>query len=160
MALNIKIGQKFNKETTVQKQIFVLFIILAFATLTGCTVEKTAAAATQPCKLDFTVKSILITGDKDNYLTRALRTELYKFGVKPDKNGVEIIGNVKWGLSTSKPWGLSVEVPTLAFSASVDPIGGMYDGPDEMVKKMVVEVGQQFCSSAVATSQPPAKTKP
>jgi hypothetical protein len=129
-----------------------LFGIIAFValSLTGCGSDVQTQAATPPCKLNFNVKSIDITGDQDHYLDRAIRTELYKHGVKPTADGIEIVGNVSWDQGYP-PKTLSIEVPTLAYAAAEYNsvfFGYNTESVGKGAKALAEDAVASFCTSA------------
>jgi hypothetical protein len=158
---------------TTRKNVFLgIIILLAGFGLTGCNDQAanknnpskvntasvaTTSIATTPtlgsCKLNFDVKSITIKGDSDHYMERALRTRLYELGVKPSEKGVEIVGDLV-GVAGWPPDRLSVEVPSLAFSASAtatERLNNRTEAINESVQEIASKAALEFCTSAAAS---------
>lgn len=123
-----------------------LFVIMIAVTLTGCGNINEVSADTKPCNLSsLKIKEIKINGDKDGFVARAVKSELYKFGARVTNDGVAMVGNVQWSIGGSTPMLLSLDVPSLAF-ASVAKVDTVYMGMARGAEKLGQEVAEDFCA--------------
>lgn len=127
--------------------------------LSGCTTGAVSATATPPCDLStLKIKGVKIEGDREDFVSRALKSELYKRGAKTDVNGgVEVVGAVIWG--TMAPLEISVEVATMAFSSTAQS-GAPLARPSSGAESLAKQVADDFCqclAGAGSSGQPTKK---
>lgn len=136
-----------------------LFFVTVFVVaLVGCG-GTNVSATTTPCNLSMLkIKSVKIDGDREGFVSRAIRSELYKRGARVDENGVEVIGSVLWN-NAGTPIEVSVEVVTMAFASTA--IGGTpLVGPAIGSTTVARRIADDFCQCSAATADPlerPAK---
>ena len=124
----------------------ITFVTMIAVTLTGCGTINEVSADAKPCNLSsLKIKSVKISGDKDGFVARAVKSELYKFGARVTKDGVEMMGNVQWSQGGSTPMLLSLDVPSLAF-ASIAKVDTVYLGMARGAEKLGQEVAEDFCA--------------
>lgn len=141
-------------------KITTLFVTMIVVTLTGCGVIPEASADQKVCNLSsLKIKEIKINGDREGFVARAVKSELYKFGARVSNDGVQVVGNVRWSYSGSTPMSLSLDVSSSAF-ASVANINNVYAGTVRGSEELAQEVGKDFCACFTALMLPrflPAK---
>lgn len=129
--------------------IVVLFIFVVLISLTGCGTMNSVSADVQPCNLSILkIKDIKIKGDKEGFVTRAVKSELYKFGARVSPDGVDIIGDVIWSQAGS-PLMLSVEVASMSFASTAEngaPLMGTVRGSQSISRK----IAEDFCKCSAA----------
>lgn len=138
-----------------------LFVTMIVVTLIGCGVIPEASADQKVCNLSsLKIKEIKINGDKDGFVARAVKSELYKFGARATNDGVQMVGSVQWSMGGSTPMLLSLDVPSLAF-ASVAKVDTVYMGMARGAEKLGQEVAEDFCacSSGLVPPRPLSSKK-
>lgn len=137
-----------------------VLLSLGFVALTGCgSSSEVSASAPAPCNLSaLKIKSVKIEGDKQEFVARAIKSALYKNGAKvADKDGVEMVGAVRWG--SMAPLNISAEVPSMAF-ASVGRNSELYAGVGSASEILAQQVVDDFCKCATAAATPKPAQKP
>lgn len=140
--------------------LLVLFTVVAVA-LTGCGTANQISATpstTLPCDLSsLKIKSIVLMGDQDHFVERALKSKLYKLGAKnAPTDGAEIVGSVEWG--THSPYNITVEVPSLTLASTATTSGGssMYAtlaNAEELAEEVANDFCECFAGSAAKSSE-------
>jgi hypothetical protein len=143
-------GEKMN--------ICVFAVVIVTAVLSSCTTGNgVSAMTTAPCNLaTLKIKSVKIEGDRDEFVARAIKSQLYKRGATLDQSGVDVVGVVRWG--TTAPLQVSVEVPTMAFASTASnsvPLGTAVTGSESLAKWVAAD----FCQCLAATAPEPDRTK-
>ncbi len=141
------------------KKILIGISIMMMVILSGCTTGAVSATtAPPPCNLSILkIKTVKIEGDREDFVSRALKSELYKRGAKIDANGgVEVMGAVIWG--TMAPLEISVEVATMAFSSTAQsgaPLATTSVGSEYLAKQVADDFCQ--CLAGIGASGQPIK---
>lgn len=117
------------------------FVAVLLATLTGC-------GLVEECDLSgLKIKSVKIDGDKGDYIARAIKAHLYRYGAKADLNGSEIVGAVVTrNESTQKPLAVAVEVPNDSFSGTGYAGATLYESV--AIENIARTVALDFCTCA------------
>lgn len=140
-------------------KIIIGITIIMMVILSGCTTgQVSATTAPPPCNLStLKIKSVKIEGDHEDFVSRAIKSELYKRGAMIDQGGVEVVGVVRWG--TLAPLEVSVEVATMAFASTA--INGVPLGSTTVTgaESLAKQVADDFCQCLAATAPAPDRTK-
>lgn len=139
------------------KVIFALFFVIVLMIVSGCGSAEPVSATGEPCNLSaLKIKDVKIEGDKDGFVSRAIKSELYKRGARVDQGGVEVVGTVIWNGSTGSPSSLSIEVVSMSMASTSRNYNQLMDvvTASERIAKGVAE---DFCESSAVT--PPLPTE-
>ncbi len=139
------------------KTFTVVALSLGFVALMGCgSSSEVSASAPVPCNLvTLKIKEVKIEGDKQDFVSRAVKSALYKRGARVgEKDGIELVGAVRWGTLT--PLNLSLEAPTMAF-ASVARGGDAYAGIAHGSEVLAEQVADDFCRCVGPPAPKPAQ---